>query len=183
MVTQTRVTAEEFDEIVALPENTDKRLEFIGGEIKELVSETYASEIAALVLGKVIAFVTLNKLGRVTGADGGYRVGRDRYIPDVGYISFARQPTRVRAAYNSLAPDLAVEVVSPTDIAKDVLDKVANYLAAGTVAWLFYPDEQEAKVYQPGLPVETILRDGLLNGGSVLPGFQLLLKDVFNEEA
>ena len=49
--------------------------------------------------------------------------------------------------------------------------------------WLFYPDEQEAKVYQSGLPVETILRDGLLNGGSVLPGFQLLLKDVFNEEA
>src|SRR5260221_13453387 len=107
MVTQTRVTAEEFDEIAALPENTDKRLEFIGGEIKELVSETYASEIAALVLGKVIAFVTLNKLGRVTGANGGYRVGRDSYIPDVGFISFSPQPTPVRAAYNPLAPDFA----------------------------------------------------------------------------
>src|SRR5258706_7363383 len=107
MVTQTRVTAEEFDEIAVLPENADKRLEFIGGEIKELVSETYASEIAALALGKVIAFVTLNKMRRVTGADGGYCVGRGRYIPDVGYISFSRLPPPLNAAYNPLAPSFA----------------------------------------------------------------------------
>lgn len=181
MVAQTRVTAEEFDKIVALPENADKRLEFIGGEIKELVSETYASEIAAAVLREIGVFVKGNNLGRVTGADSGYYVGHDRYIPDAGFISFARQPTRVRAAYNPLAPDLAVEVISPTDVLKDVLDKVANYLAAGTTVWLFYPDEQEVKVYQPGLPVQTVAHDGELDGGDVLPGLKLRLKDIFDE--
>jgi Uma2 family endonuclease len=56
-------------------------------------------------------------------------------------------------------------------------------LAAGTVVWLFYPDEQEAKVYQPGLPVQTVTRDGELDGGAVLPGFKLRLNDIFDERA
>jgi Uma2 family endonuclease len=183
MVTQTRVTAEEFDEISALPENADKRLEFIGGEIRQAISDYYASEVGATVMTNIVAFVKQNKLGRVTGADGGYCIGRDRYVPGGAFMSFARQPIRVRATYNPISPDLAIEVVSPSNISYVVIDKVVNYLAAGTVVWLFYPDEQEAKVYQPGLPVETMLRDGVLNGGNVLLGLQLPLKDAFNKEA
>jgi Uma2 family endonuclease len=179
MVTHTRITAEEFDHIATLPENLDKRLEFIGGEIVELVSDTYASEIAYTLGSEIKAFAKRNKLGRVTGADGGYYVGRDRYIPDVGFISFARQPERVRAAYNPLAPDLVVEVVSPTDIAKTTLEKVANYLAVGTVVWLVYPDEQEIQVFEPGSTVKTLSIDDTLEGGKVLPNFKLAVKDIF----
>lgn len=51
MIAQTRITAEEFDRIAALPENADKRLEFIGGEIVELVSNNYSSLIAATIGG------------------------------------------------------------------------------------------------------------------------------------
>ncbi|MEJ5197516.1 MAG: SdrD B-like domain-containing protein, partial [Anaerolineae bacterium] len=49
----------------------------------------------------------------VTGADGGYRVGDERYIPDVAFVSQSRQPAPSRDAYNAIAPDLAVEVLSP----------------------------------------------------------------------
>jgi len=175
------VTVEEFDRIATLPENADKRLEFIGGEVVELVSNNYSSEIAATILREIGNYVKAHKLGRVTGADGGYKVSGDRYIPDVAFISKAKQPESSREAYNSNPPDLAVEVISPGNSIKEISDKVANYLAAGTLLWVIYPDEQQAKVYEAGQPVKTINIDGVLEGGTVLPGFKLPLKDIFAE--
>ena len=179
MAVQTLLTVEEFDRIAALPENADKRLEFIGGEIIDVVTNNYNSEIAATILAEIKVYAKTHDLGRVTGADGGYKVSGERYIPDVAFISKSKQPASSHEAYNSNAPDLAVEVVSPTDSTKEILDKVANYLAAGTVVWLIYPDKRQAKIYEPGQPVKTIIAEGVLDGGSVLPGFKLPLKDVF----
>jgi Uma2 family endonuclease len=179
MAVQSRLTAKEFDEMAGLPENADKRLEFIGGEVIEVVSNNYSSVIAARILMAIGVYTQREKLGFVTGADGGYVVSGERYIPDVAFISKAKQPEPSRETYNSKAPDLAVEVVSPTDALSDIVDKVAGYLAAGTVVWVVYPDKQQAKVYEPGQPVKTVGIDGALDGGSVLPGFKLLLKDVF----
>ncbi len=110
---------------------------------------------------------------RLTGADGGYKVFDERYLPDVAFISKARQPEPSHEAYNSQAPDLAVEVLSPSDTPWDITDKVANYLAAGTVVWVVYTDKQQAKVYMPGLPVKTVTI------GGVLRGFSLPLKEIF----
>src|SRR5579859_4190624 len=135
MVIQTPVSIEEFERIAALPENAHKRLEFIGGEIVEVVSNTDASEIAIRIAARISFYVETHTLGRVTGADGGYKVSGENYIPDVGFISKARQPQRPHTSWNPLAPDLAVEVVSPTDRVQDIADKVANYLLAGTLLW------------------------------------------------
>lgn len=180
MVTHARLTVEEFDRIAALPENADKRLEFVAGEIVELVSNNYCSELAITIAAEIKVHVKHNGLGPVTGADGGYRVFGERYIPDVAFISKAKQPEPSYEAYNPQAPDLVVEVISPTDVQKEVLEKVANYLAAGTVIWLVYPDTQEVKVFEPGRPVKTVTRDGILDGGSVLPGFKLPLSNIFS---
>jgi Uma2 family endonuclease len=179
MAVQAHLTVEEFDKIAALAENADKRLEFIAGEVIEVVTNNYASEIAARILTEIGVYVKGRQLGRVTGADGGYRVSGERYIPDVAFISKARQPEPSHEAYNARAPDLAVEVISPSDTPVNITDKVANYLAAGTVVWVVYPDKQQAKVYEPGLPVKTVTIDGALEGGNVLPGFSLPLKEVF----
>ena len=51
----------------------------------------------------------------------------------------------------------------------------------GTLVWVVYPDKQMAKVYEAGQRVKTILADGSLDGGRVLPGFKLSLKDIFTE--
>src|SRR5215467_12670551 len=150
-----RVSVEEFEKIAALPENADKRLEYIGGAIVEVVSNSDSSEIAANVLAEIRFYAKTNDLGRVTGADGGYRVSGEDYIPDVGFISKARQPKRPHASWNPLAPDLAVEVVSPSDEATEIADKVANYVLAGTLLWYFYSDKQQVKIYEPGKPVKT----------------------------
>src|SRR5437763_218048 len=117
---QAHLTVAEFDRPAELPENTDKRLEFIGGEVVEVVSNNYASEIAARILIDLGVYVRSRNLGPVTGADGGYMVSGERYIPDVAFISKAKQPEPSHATYNPKPPDLAVEVVSPSDQPKTI---------------------------------------------------------------
>ena len=181
MAVRAQMTLAEFDELVRQPENADKRLEFIGGEVVEVVTNNYASKIAARLLIEIGIFLKGKDLGDVTGADGGYRVSGERYIPDVAFISRRKQPTPSHETYNPNPPDLAVEVVSPTDLPRDITDKVANYLAAGCLVWVIYPEKRQAKVYEPGQPVQTIAEDGALDGGNVLPGLRLALKEIFSD--
>src|SRR5258706_16357175 len=138
---KSHVTVEEFDRIAGLSENRDKRLEFIGGEVVEVVTNNYASWVASRILIAIGGYIEAHHLGYTTGADGGYMVSGERYIPDVAFISKARQSEPSHETYNTNPPDLAVEVVSPTDQPKGITDKVANYLSAGKVVWVIYPDE------------------------------------------
>jgi Uma2 family endonuclease len=178
---QIRVTLEEFDEYINRPENADRLFEYIGGEIVEAVANNYSSEIAATILAEVKAFAKANNLGRVTGADGGYIVSGEKYIPDVAFISFARQPEPSHNAYNPNAPDLAVEVLSPGNTEEQMLVKVANYLAAGTVVWRVKPLEKQVVVLVPGKPAKTLTINDTLDGGDVLPGFKLAVREIFPE--
>ncbi|MCC7209074.1 MAG: Uma2 family endonuclease, partial [Anaerolineae bacterium] len=100
----------------------------------------------------------------------------------VGYMAKARQPDPpLEAAYNPLPPDLAVEVLSPTDSLPLVMDKVVNYLAAGALVWLVFPESREVKVYTPGQPVKALGAADTLSGGALLPGFSLELKKLFTD--
>lgn len=176
-----RYTVEEFEAFVLQPENADRRFEFVGGEIVEVVSNSYASETAANILAEIRMFIKGKNLGRITGADGGYVVAGERYIPDVAFISLARQSEPSREAYNAIAPDLAVEVISPSDALHTLRIKISNYLAAGTVVWVVDPEKQVVEVHAPGQPVQVLDADGTLDGGAVLPGFTLKVSEIFPE--
>jgi Uma2 family endonuclease len=184
MIAQTkqRMIIEEFEEFIYLPENVAREFELIAGEIFEAVSNSYSSMIAASILSEIGMYVRKRKLGYVTGADGGYIVTGERYIPDVGFISIERQPRPSRESYNSNAPDLAVEVISPTDSDKPLHIKIANYLAAGTVVWVVHPDSRTVEVFHPGQAVQIMDINGVLDGGDVLPGFTLAISDIFPDE-
>jgi Uma2 family endonuclease len=171
----------EFDQFALLPENRDKRLELLNGRIIEVVSSLPSSNLAALILIYLGIYVVQHDLGHLTGADGGYMVGKERYIPDAAFVSKARQPELPQVAYNPIAPDLAIEVLSPTDNDADVRVKIIHYLQAGTAVWLFDPDDEHVEIYLPGkLPIRLSKHD-TLDGGDVLPGFRLALKDVFRK--
>lgn len=187
MRTATRVLSvdmpvERFDEWVLQPENAEQNYEYILGEISEVISNGFSSEIGILVGGFVAVYVLQNGLGHVTGADGGYMVMGERYIPDAAFISKQRQPKASKVAYNPLAPDLAIEVLSPTDEEEKVRAKIANYLAAGTTLWLFDPVKARAYVHQPGKRVIRLNRLDVLDGGTLLPGFTLELATIFPED-
>jgi Uma2 family endonuclease len=104
-------------------------------------------------------------------------------LPDVAFVARARQPVLEGVEF-PFAPDLAVEVVSPGDSAAEVLDKVALYLQAGTrLVWTVYPDEETVYVWQAaeggGFHVRKFDRESTLDGGDVLPGFTLAVRDLF----
>ena len=179
MVARERLTAQEFDHIASLPQNREKRLEFIGGEIVEVVSNSYSSEVGMTLGTHMGMFLLKNRIGRITGADGGYIVAGERYIPDVAFISFARQPEPSHEAYNPNAPDLAVEVLSPTDDPANVRIKIVNYLRAGTTVWVVDAIKKQIEVYVPDQAPITLTVEDTLDGGAVLPGFKLAVKEIF----
>ena len=174
------ISVEQFEAWVNLPENAEHDYEFIGGEIVSVVTHPLSSKIVGIFLIHIGSFVYQKDLGHVTGADGGYQVGNERYMPDVGYISFSKQPIlQSEEGYVPDAPDLVVEVASPNDIPRQLTIKISNYLAAGTVVWVVYPDDEQVNVHAPGKPVQVFTKDDVLEAGSVLLDFKLKLSDIF----
>ena len=113
---QPAMTIQEFEDFIFHPDNISRHFEFVAGEIVEMVSNNYSSEIASEILFLIRLHMKETGLkGRVTMADGGYRIGEDRYIPDVAFISWDKQPNSSREAYNSNPPDLVVEVSHVTN--------------------------------------------------------------------
>jgi Uma2 family endonuclease len=176
------MTVTEFDTYALLPENAERVLEFIGGEIFDVVSNNYSSQIAGEILFQLKLFLKTNQIGGyVTGADGGYMVSGERYIPDVAYISSKRQSKSSQKAYNPLAPDLAIEII-PNDSTLRVSIKIANYLAAGTVVWVVRPEDKEVEVFTPNQPVKVLGEKDTLEARGALEGFRLAVKDIFPQE-
>lgn len=176
-------TAEEFFEIAALPENDEKWLELDDGVIVEMAASRPINTVTASRVSYFLnAYVIPRNLGYVTGADGGFKLGeRQVRQPDVGFISKVRVP-RLPKRFN-LPPDLAVELVSPDE---DIFKKSLEYLQAGThLVWAVYAEEKIVYVFQ--LDDDGSVRskpydlNATLDGGDVLPGFTLPVKDIFPE--
>lgn len=182
MILQTRpMTDAEFDRFVMLPENRDRNFEFIAGEIVEVVSNSASSRTAAKMLSRVGVHVEDNHLGRVTGADGGYIVYGEKYIPDAAFVSYERQAVAPNVPYNPVAPSLAIEVLSPGNTETEMTRKIGNYLAAGTVVWVADTDLQTIDVYTPNQPRKTLRIGDILDGGTVLPSFRLSVAQIFSD--
>ena len=159
--------------------------ELVRGVLVETVSVGGEhAEIAVTIGAEIRAFVRPRRLGRVFGTDGGVWLedGPDLVRePDVGFISAERLPleTRVRGYYR-VPPDLVVEIASPSDTVREVFDKARMWLSYGvTLVWVVFPDTGTIDVHTPGSPVYTLTGDDALDGGAVLPGFTLPVRDVF----
>ena len=172
-------TLSDFEAFINLPENADKLFEFIAGEIVEMPSNPYSSQIAARISGFIFVYLMQNDIGHLTGEAGGYVVGEDRYAPDVAFISKVKQPELAREGYNPNPPDLAVEVISPTDNQTTITHKVVNYLRVGTTACVVDPTRQTVDVFQPNGDDLKLDNTDTLSGGTILPGFELAVKDIF----
>jgi Uma2 family endonuclease len=102
--------------------------------------------------------------------------------PDVMFVSFERWPADrlIPLTGNAweIAPDLTVEVVSPTDLANEVMEKLMEYFEAGVrLVWIVYPHLERIYVYQSPNQVRVLTRSDVLDGGNVMPGFQVNVAD------
>jgi Uma2 family endonuclease len=183
LVEKKHISLSDFEAFTSRPENQDKQFEFIYGEIVEVVSNPISSKIAAKISGYIFIYLLQHKLGHLTGADGGYVINlTERYIPDVGFIFYEKQLKLVyEDGYIPNPPDLAVEVVSPSNKDKELMVKIGHYLEVGTLVWVVYPKEKQVAVYEQGKAVRVLKEDESLSGEKVLPDFVLKVRDIFED--
>ncbi len=179
-------TADDLWELAHQPEYEGKRLQLIEGEVYEMPPTGGEHGGITLDIGAQIRnHVKAHDLGYTTAAETGFILfknpaGKDTVVaPDVGFIAKARLPQGLPTGYVPLAPDLAVEVVSPGDSADEVDRKVLLYLRYGTrLVWVVYP-KTKTMIAQTPTGIERYDADSTLDGGDVLPGFTLVLRDIF----
>ncbi len=173
------------DDLWAMP-GEGKRYELVKGVIVEKAGTGGVHTIlGARMVHFLSAYAIEHDLGYVTSADGAYILSANPdtvRIPDAAFISKARMPVPIPGKFIPVAPDLAVEVVSPGDMASEILEKVEEYFQAGTrLMWVVYPDKRLVYVYQGVKSIQIVGLDGALEGGEVLPGFSLPLQTVFQQ--
>ena len=145
----------------------------------------YESILAGVIITEITVFLRSHDLGKALGADGSLKIlpGIVK-IPDVSFISWARWPKEKlpRRPIPALVPDLVVEVLSDTNTKAEMAAKLVKYFEAGVrLVWYIDPETRAAKSYVSPNDVTEVAADGLLNGGEVLPEFQLSLAWLFSE--
>jgi Uma2 family endonuclease len=161
----------------------DKQLcELVNGTLVEKPMGFYESLVAAALIRIIGTFVEARKLGVISAGDGPMRlrIGVVR-LPDVAFIARERfQGKLPLEPIPSIAPDLAVEVLSESNTRKEIDDKIREYFAAGTrLVWIIDPVDRSADVYLAPDQPQHIPPTGLLRGENVLPGFEHALAALF----
>ncbi len=178
--------ATEADVIAALEAPRKRLCELIDAVLVEKAVGYTESVLATMLVELLNLFVRPRNLGLVAGPDGTIRLwsGRVR-IPHVAFFSWDRLPDRRRPTepIPEIAPDLAIEVLSAGNTAAEMRLKRADYFAAGvSLVWEIDPAARMVMVYVAATAPAEALREGdTLTGGTVLPGFTLLLRDLFAE--
>ena len=161
------------------------RIELVAGELARMTPTGGAHGALAVRIGRLLdEYVEANDLGVCCGAETGFILERDPdtvRAPDAAVVLASRVPASgVPAGYWPFAPDLAVEVVSPSDRLADVHVKIAEYFAAGTrLVWLVEPETRMVHVYRSQQQVEVLGTGDDLEGGDVLPGFRCPVSRLF----
>jgi Uma2 family endonuclease len=153
-----------------------RRTELVRGQLIVREPAGFRHGVVAGRLYEAIArHVTISGFGVVVAAETGFTLFRDPdtvRAPDVGFVARERVPDPLPRGFAELAPDLAVEVLSPDDRAGEVLEKVADWLKAGCrLVWVVDPERRLARVYRGDGSEEIIGTNRSLGGEDVLPGF------------
>jgi len=164
-----------------------------GSPLCELIDQTLvekamgyeASVVAAMILRLLGNFVTPRRLGLVSGADGMFQL-LDSTVraPDVAFVSRERLPEgRIPAeAFPALAPDLAVEVLSPGNTKAEMSRKRIEYFHSGTrLVWMVDCANRSVAVYTSPSAVRVLNEEDAIDGGDVLPGFTHAVSEFFTD--
>jgi Uma2 family endonuclease len=174
------------DELLRLPDD-GSRHELIEGELRSMTPAGFRHGAIVMKLSRPLEeHVATNRLGLVAGAETGFKLKADPdtvRAPDIAFVS--RERVEVEGVPDTFwpgPPDLAVEVLLPSDTVYDVEDKVATWLACGTrLVWVVHPKRRVVIVHRPGEPDVTLSEADTLDGGDVIPGFGFRVEDIFHE--
>ena len=184
MATRARLTAQD---LWRLGEG-DARRELVDGQVVEMAPVGGVHGEITLRIGRKLAeHVERHGTGKVLVGDVGFVLNLPHDPervrgPDVAFVSSQRLPGgRLPQGFLSGAPDLAVEVLSPSDNPVDVQQKVRDYLDAGArLVWVFAPQAKTVTVYRTDGSARLLREQDFLEGEDVLPGLSIPLADVFS---
>ena len=179
MGTKTLITAAELEQ---MPDDDSVRTELDEGELitmppAGLEHGDCASEIDYLLRD----FVKKNGLGKVYSGEAGFRLNEDTVrAPDVAFVRKERVATVHRRGFGMGAPDLAVEVFSPSDSVRQLMRKVKQYFAAGChTVWIVYPDRREIQILDAQGADRLLGPEDALDAPELLPGFSTPVGPIF----
>jgi Uma2 family endonuclease len=168
-------------------EEYEPLFEIIDGQRVELPPMSIlATRVSSNVLGELRFYLRGNPVGEAV-MEGLFHlplpVDRNRR-PDVAFVSagtIANAPPQLGSENAwSVLPELMVEVVSPSDLAEEIIERIGEYFAAGTrLMWVIYPTQRLVYVYESPEQVRILTDARELDGGAVLPGFRISVAALF----
>lgn len=182
-------TLEELDDVMAHPfksKELPEHFEVVEGRMVETSpTKDFHGFTAGDVAGVLGGYVKAKRLGKVSVAELGFKLKADPLTircPDVAFVR--KERVTKRGEYIEGGPDLAIEVVSPSNSPGEINAKTAEYLDAGSkLVWIVYPETGEVHVYRPGsLAAATVLKNqDEITGEDVIPGFSCKVSEFFEE--
>ncbi|NJP05916.1 MAG: Uma2 family endonuclease [Chloroflexaceae bacterium] len=171
------------DDLLALDD--DHQYELLEGVLYQMIPASFQhGRYEMRLLLAIGTYLQENPIGEVFPGDTGFELTADPLTiraPDVAFVSAERLQSRDMLAFLPLAPDLVVEIISPSETAQSIAAKVSDYLLAGTrLLWVVYPKRQQVHAYSgehTGFRIYGLA--DMLDGESVLPGFQYALQELF----
>jgi Uma2 family endonuclease len=166
------------DQIILDPE---KSYEIVAGhpEEKEMPGARHGAISTRLII-RLGGFVESNNLG-VVFTETNFKIGENERIPDIAFVTADRIPQEgiPESGWQS-PPDLAIEVISPSDLQEKVSDKVLEYLAGGVrQVWLVSPKHRSISIFRSQTDVQIFSADMNLVSEDILPGFRCSLNELF----
>jgi Uma2 family endonuclease len=167
--------------------DSERLWEVVNDELQEAEPmSTVANILAARLCERLMVFNAVNRQGEVVVETLFVLRSRPRLHrrPDVAFVSRQRWDgvEADESAAWAVVPDLAVEVISPSNLAEDVEDKLDEYFAAGVRrVWVIYPRSRKLHDHTSPTTCTRIPVDGVVDGGDILPGFQFQLAELFRE--
>ena len=154
--------------------------EYVKGELIPMPAASWGHGIiSARLFLNLGLYVRENQLGEVVTPDTGFQVGESVLKPDIAFISTVHLPDDPSRAC-PVPPDLAVEVVSPSDVFRRVIEKAFAYLEAGTqMVWIVEPTSQTVRVYRSETPIRVLGINDTLTGEDVVEGFSCQVAQLF----
>ena len=161
--------------------NDYESYEYIKGELVSMGDPTMEhGEVSSNLVILLGTYIRQHQLGRIYTAGTTFQVGQGGRKPDVAFISQDRLPENRRQA-SPIPPDLAIEVVSPTDKTYEIQEKVSEYLDAGAhMVWVVEPVLKTVTVYRSPSDIKTLTINDRLTGENVIEGFQCSVAEIFD---
>jgi Uma2 family endonuclease len=163
----------------------DGKAELVRGEVRVTPPPGAPHGVAAVnLLFALETHVRANGFGRVFGDSFGYELIRLPHtvrVPDVSFVGAGRLPKEgIGPGLLKLAPDLAIEVLSPSESASALEEKLDDYAFAGTpLVWVVDPKRRTVMIVATNAPVRWLREGDMLDGGEVIPGFACAVAEIF----